>query len=368
MEKLFLIFVILILGVYYSSNISSGSFELKRKKYVYSIIIILILFSGLRNWAVGSDTYQYYYWFERVSLRSWNDIFNKFINWQSKDPFFDIFLKIFQIFSKNFQIFLMLVAIIFMSALGNFILRNTDHIRHAILAFIIYIGYFYGFFSITGIRQTVATAFLLFSFEYIKSNRFYIFLIFVIIASLFHISALVFLPLYFIANIKYTKLFLALSLLGFPLIMYFKNQIAFFFVLTTGTEERYGYLAEQFERGGSFILTTFSIILAVFSLIIYKHAIKKNPLISRYYNTYALALFFLPLQWVHPSAGRISQYFAVIIMVWIPFLLDVFSGTIYKQRQIIYIVVTVLFIGLTMFTIKSLSEYKFFWQFMPVPY
>jgi len=369
MAKLLLIFIIVVLGIYFSSSsFATGSLNIRRKTYVYSIIILLILLSGLRNWAVGSDTYQYYYIFDMVKQDTWENLLDNFIHYEGKDPFYRVFLKVFQVFTGNYQVYLVFVATIFMTALGNFILKNTKQIRHAVLAFIIYMGYFYGFFSITGIRQTIATAILLWSFEFIKKKKYLPFVILVAFAGLFHVSALVFLLVAFLANFKKPKQLFILVLISFPLVFIYKNQLADFLVVTTGTEERFGAFAEQFERGGSLILTIFHVLLGVISLLLYKNVINIKPAAFRFYNIFALALFFFPLQWVNPNAGRIAQYFDIIIMILIPYLLDAFAGRDIYRRRILYAFTVVLFVVLTTFTITAWDEYKFFWQYMPVPY
>ena len=75
-----------------------------------------------------------------------------------KDPGYLAFQKIVQIFTSEYQVFLFVIAIIFFSALGNFIYKNTTRLNDAIIAFFIYSVLFYSFFSITGHRQTIATA------------------------------------------------------------------------------------------------------------------------------------------------------------------------------------------------------------------
>jgi len=368
MIRLLLIFFILFFGLLFSSDILKSGNNERRKNYIILITILLILQSGLRNWAVGSDTYQYYYMFEEVSYDSWKNILYNFFHNIGKDPFYDVFQKFFQVFTDNYQLYLIFVACIFMPALGHFIYKNTEKVSHVTLAYIIYMGYYYGFFSITGIRQTIATAFLLYSFEFLKNRKFIPFILLVILASLFHISALVFIPLYFIANIKKPKLILWLSFIGFPIVMIFKNQLALLFVSIFGMEERFGMYTEQFERGGSFILTTFHLILALFSIAVYNKVKMIKPNIHLFYNTFALALFFFPLQWVNPSAGRISQYFAITMIVWIPYLLDSLFVNSPKYREMIYGLTLFLFIFVTFFAISAEGEYNFFWQYMPIPY
>ena len=40
-----------------------------RKKYIIFMMLLLVLQSGLRNLAVGGDTYQYYWNFKEVGLK-----------------------------------------------------------------------------------------------------------------------------------------------------------------------------------------------------------------------------------------------------------------------------------------------------------
>ena len=152
MLRLVLILVFIILAFFYASDDLKYKYEKRRKHYILIVTLLLILQSELRNMGVGADTYKYYS-FEIVRETQWKNIFNAFINFKDKDPFYSLFQKIFQLFSGNYQIYLITVAVIFMTSFGYFIFDNTSRIRHALLAFILYMGNFYGFFSITGIRQ-----------------------------------------------------------------------------------------------------------------------------------------------------------------------------------------------------------------------
>src|SRR5690606_22288512 len=123
---------------------------------------LLILQSGLRHVAVGADTYQYSLIFERVKSLSWAEIFSSVTAYydfgEGKDPGYLVFQKIFQYISDDYQVYLIFVAILFFSALGYFIYKNTRRVSDALFAFVLYSTLFYAMFSITGIRQTLATA------------------------------------------------------------------------------------------------------------------------------------------------------------------------------------------------------------------
>lgn len=364
MEKIFLFFLVISLAIFYSSGFASGGLEKRRKSYIAIVSFFLILFSGLRSWDVGlhSDTAHYNYIFETVKRTSWNEIIQNVVQFNGKDPFYNLFQKSFQVLTGSYQLYLLLVALLIFSSFAGFIYKNTTQIRHAAIAFLFYIGYFYGFYSLTGTRQVLATAFLIWSFEFIKSRKLIPFIFLNIIAGMFHLSAFVFLPMYFIANLKRHKLIISLAVLGFPLFFYLKNQLAVFFVSFFGVEERFGIYAEQYERGGSLVLTILFILLGIISLIYIKRIISINPKAGRFYNMYALSLFFYPLQWVNPSAGRISMYFALSLLILIPFILDAIGGNNRQLRQLIYIITSILFIFLTLFTLGVGIPYSFFWQ------
>ena len=61
---------------------------------------------------------------------------------------------------------------------------------------------FYAFYSVTGHRQTLATALIVFvGYKYIKEKKLLKFLVIAFIVFMLHKSSLVFIPYYFIAHI-----------------------------------------------------------------------------------------------------------------------------------------------------------------------
>ena len=195
--NLIVILLILSFGNYYSKKLNYDS-DYNRKQYIKIICFILILQSGLRNVAVGSDTFAYFQWFEDIKLTSWQNIIEDVKDYYQiglgKDPGYLVFQKLIQIITGEYQIYLFIIAILFFSALGNFIYRNTTRLSDVIMSFIIYSVLFYSFFSITGHRQTIATAVALFSFELIKRKKFLLFIISILLASTIHRSVLIFIP------------------------------------------------------------------------------------------------------------------------------------------------------------------------------
>jgi hypothetical protein len=338
-----------------------------RKKYIKIISIILILQSGLRNVAVGADTYAYFLKFEDVKIMSWLDIYASTLDFYKfgigKNPGYLAYQKVIQLFTLEYQIFLMIVAVIFFSALGNFIYKNTTRLIDVIIAFIIYSVLFFEFFSITGTRQTLVTAATLYGFELIKKRKMIQFFTIILLASTIHKSVLVFLPFYFIANISKTKLLYILALILFPFFIINRFLISAYLKVQAGYENY-----EVYEGAGTFTFTILFLLISLGAMLRIKIIVKNNSFAKYYYNAFTIALILIPLTWVNPSAMRVVQYFSIFMLLLIPEIIFSFRTISFKVQRDVSISVIIILIGLF---IKSkwgdIIPYGFFWEEMRLP-
>lgn len=355
------ILIILIWGVLYSSREAKDQ-RSYRRQYITGVSILLILQSGLRNWAVGADTYAYYELFESVKSYSWSDIQDivseYYLYGIGKDPGYVVFEKVAQYLLPQYQLFLILIAIIFFSSLGNFIYKNTTRLSDAVLAYVLYSCLFFGFFSITGHRQTIATAAALYGYELIKKRKLVLFLLLILLASTIHKSVLIFIPFYFIATLKKTKLYYGGVLLLFPVLMVYKITFSQFLKERGGYED-YGI----YEEAGTYTFTLMLLLVAAVALWRMKTVIRQNEAARQFYNAFIFALLFTPLTWVNPSAMRVVQYYSIFMLVLLPEVINSFQFESRRLRKMVYWVAITALIALF---IKSNihSEYKFFWQQM----
>jgi transmembrane protein EpsG len=362
--NLVVIFLILIIGKFYSN----GSFikinsDSNRKKYIRLICLILILQSGLRNVAVGADTYQYFSLFEAVKKTSWSEIYQSLTDYYKlglgKDPGYLVFQKITQVVTGEYQIFLFVIAILFFAALGTFIYKNTTRLSDAIMAFIIYSVLFYSFFSITGHRQTIATAAALYGFEFIKKRKLVPFVLLILLASTIHKSCLIFIPFYFICQLNKTKLIYVGALLLFLVFMEFRNSMALYFQSIGGYEEY-----EQFEGAGTFTFTAMFLLISIIALIRNKSILKHNIQAQYYYNAFAVGLLFIPLTWINPSMMRVVQYFSIFMLLLIPEIINSFGDYSLKLKKDMTVVVIIFLIALMIKANANAAPYGFFWEEM----
>ncbi|MFM9987044.1 EpsG family protein [Flavobacterium sp.] len=363
--NLIVIFFTLILGNIYSKLYGSfANSDVIRKRYIRIICIILILQSGLRNVAVGDDTYSYFETFKEISRTPWYQIKGLIIDYYQyglgKDPGYLIFQKLAQYITTDYQVFLFLIAILFFAALGNFIYKNTTRLVDVMIAFVIYSVLFYSFYSITGIRQTLATVFTLYSYEFVKKKKIIPFLLLVLIASTLHKSALIFIPFYFVCRIKKEKYIFTAVLLLFPVFFVFKDAMGKYLSVLSGYTDY-----NQLEGAGTYTFTALFVFISLMAMIRRKYIIKNNINAKNYYNGFAIALVFLPLSYINPNALRIIMYFSIFMILFIPEIIYSLKYISNKMRIDVSVITIILLISLFIKSnFNSEMPYGFFWEEM----
>jgi hypothetical protein len=356
---LVLTFLIIIIGVYFSSLKNANSLKIRRA-YLIIITISLILESALRGLSVGTDTLTYSDSFQEMKNTSWDEITQNFtyINnsgYNERNQGYNLFQKIFQIFSDDFRIYLFFIATCFFSSLYYFLYKSTFNLFELILAYAIYAALFYYFFSITGIKQTITSTVALYCTRFIIQRKLIWFIIFVLLASLIHFSILVFLPAYFLPILKKIKLNFLLSFFLFGIIFIFKKEV----VAVLITDSIYqGYLSDL-EGKGTLGFTSFLFLVVLISYFVVEKMAKTYSNYITYYNFVLIALVLVPLTWVNSNAMRVVQYYSIFILIFAPKIIEaLFKNDIIFKRTVYFSCIAFLFF----FIFQSSSTYKFFWE------
>ena len=297
-----------------------------KKKKILCIIYCLqwVLLSGVRAYSVGADTYAYKISFEKASSYSWVDTFNRFVQYLQgvdgiKDPGYLFFEKICQIFiGSNYTLYLLIIAVIFTVPMTVWVYKYSDNVC---LSFMIYSALFYSFFAITGHRQTIASALVIFAgYECMKKNKIFPLLLVHLVAFFIHKSSICFIILYFARFIKINKLYWGISTLLIAISFIFRNQLMNFL----GSFMGYDQYTDQFEGAGAYKFTFFLLLVYVGTLITYSR-MPKNVDTDFSVVALTLSVFFTPLTFVDPSAMRVVQYFSIFMLILIPRIITVFD-------------------------------------------
>lgn len=358
--------LLIIIAFYYCTNYEKqGNTEHNRHRYMTFIIIILVIQSGLRNVAVGDDTYNYSLKFEKIIQTPWSDVIDVVDDRDSlmvaKDPGFNILQKVFSSVVPVFRFFLIAVALFFFIPFCRLAERYVSSFKQIFLFFCIYQALFYSFFSITGIRQTIATVAIIWGVRLIEDNKCIKFFLLVLCASFIHKSALLLLPFYFLGKIPNSKYVMLSVLCALPLLFLAVKPFAGILTALAATDRYAGYAESGYKTGGAINFTLF-LIAGCLMTIFAKH---KNPdkIPDVLVNACALGLFFSPLTWVDPSFMRVGQYFSLFALITIPVAVDNMNISNLSRHVLFWSIFAIL-----LFTvIRHNVDYAFFWQYMKLP-
>ena len=357
--QLVLIFIAFVVCQIVQGN---GDTPKQRHKFVVFLTIALILQSALRHLAVGADTYAYYMKFLEVEKESWDAIFRKmyetYILSDGKDAGYALLQKCFSSIIPSFRAFMFFVAVVFFVPLCRLAEKTLKSSAELFLFFCLYQAIFYDFFSVTGMRQTLATVALLVGIKYIEKNKLIKFLIIALIASLIHKSALLIIPFYFVAKLPKSKYILLVSLFALPFIIPRARELAMLMAEMSASDQYMYYIDNSYETSGAI---NFLLFLAGGSILIAFAKWRNNTSVpDLFVNACALGLLFAPLTWVDPTLMRVGQYFSLLTLMAIP--MGVYNlGTSKGTRNI-------LVYGLVLLAIVTIirhgAPYTFFWNEM----
>lgn len=169
-------------------NLLISLFSSKKNFNLKLSIAILIFFVGLRDFG-GTDFAAYEEYF-----------------YNPTKGFFEIgfyyYTKFFNIILKNYKEYIFASAII-----TNLMLyRYLKNFRYPLVILGIYIGRRYIWHDFVLLRQNFAILIFALSLKWIENKNFKKYLIYILIATLFHSSAIILLPIYFINRVKTLKL------------------------------------------------------------------------------------------------------------------------------------------------------------------
>lgn len=329
--------------------------ETKKKIYCIICSIQWILISGLRDYSVGADTWTYHTAFYRVQSMPWRTVILNCWNYlfkglKTKDPGYNLLQKIFQIFSDDYRMWLFFIAIVFTGLMARWIYRYSSMPD---VSFVIYSILFYSFFAITGHRQTLATALIVFlGYELAKKRQFLKFAIVSFIAFMLHKSSLVFILYYVIAAINFTPICFVLIFASTVIIGVLGSRLYAPIALALG----FGEDQIEYSVGGAGTYATVLLLLCFIAFCMYPWINQKRVDAKYLYNLLFLTMVSTVLVYHNQNFMRIQQYYSMVIMLIIPEIIRAFDKN-YRVFAYLFVV-----IFLTVYLLRVQPQYRFFFM------
>jgi transmembrane protein EpsG len=271
----------------------------KNQKILYNLNVfmgssLMILFAGFRSTSVGTDTNNYLGIFNHINKY-------KLSKSDTSIEYLYFFLnKLSYFLSKEFTFLLILIAIIVVYLNLKVIIKFSVNLWLSVFIFMIFGGYLFLF---NGARQALAVAIISLAILQIYKRNVKKYIFWVVIASLFHNTALIMMPVYFFNMQDFSlKKSLVLGLIMSVLMMVLFQFLTLF---SADISLRYSYYDER-GATGAYILTSFYFVLT--TLFVYL----KKYISTRYLKEYNL---YLNLCVLHTLIFLLVQFFSLDINI-----------------------------------------------------
>lgn len=260
------VLLIVVLSILFKTNNDRG-----KKVFIICSMIILFLEAALRHRLTGGDLLGYLNRYELYRHYSFDEIIKLYTMPDFKDPTYYLtgwFVS--QIF-RNEQWWLVIIAALFTCSITWLIWRES---KIPLISIIMIVALEYYEFSFSGLRQTIAISILIFSFYFLKERKPIPFALMVILASLYHQTALIFLLIYPISKVKLGKYHIVAALALLIIFYLFRAQLLDLLADTLEAERYQGYTT---NNAATLSMSGFIIQAAIFiyNLFYYKKIIKK---------------------------------------------------------------------------------------------
>ena len=316
-----------------------------KRKSVWIPTFMLSLFAGVRSYDVGTDTINYTYQYNE------NVGFAPYVFDDNVEKGYQIFDATILSFTHNYFWLLFLSAFFIVYSYLRLIKTYSIDYLSSVIIFIT-LGLYTFIFN--GLRQAFALAIMTYSIKYLLEKRLLPYLIICLLASTFHISALIMIPFYFLINLKLKTLYKVLSIFIGSLIL--SSQAISYMAQNN---ERYESYTEGGKFGGLYTLG-FYLILAVFIFFTNRASKIDNETFQKLSELYYMGVALLipvALLGTNPSGPqRIISYFSWSLIIILPFVIKKFHSMFIS---FLFILLCMIYYYLTVSAFGDLTPYKF---------
>ncbi|SFD67278.1 transmembrane protein EpsG [Lentibacillus persicus] len=301
----------------------SGAGMVKPNKIlVLGSLTALVVSSGLRS-NLG-DTYYYMHAYESNEFTWAYILTQKDIGFGALQMFLQNYI------SEDPQVLVFTTALI-----TNMLILIVFYNYSRLLEISLYVYITGGLFlvSMNGIRQMFAAAIAFTAIKFLIQGSFFKYALVIILASLFHQSALVLLPIYFLMRFKaWSKPTLALIVLSVIVVIGFEQFSALLF--SALEDSQYGHY-QDFQEGGANFLRV--VVMGVPILIAYLGREKLREIFPEsdvIVNMALLGFIFMIIATQNWIFARVSLYFELYNIILISWVVKVFRE---RDQKIIYL-------------------------------
>lgn len=293
----------------------------KRKKIFLALSFgLMFLIMGFREIGVGTDTVLYTNSFVKYCSQSFSSV----LSLDNSALVYALFNKIVSLFSQDPHAILVAGSAITLGLTAKFIYDNSEHVVYSTLLFIVFYHYFSAF-NIS--RQYLAIMIIAYGFKYVKEKKIFKYIICCLLATFTHNTAVIGFFLIPLMYIKFNKTSIIIySILMSGVMFLIPNLLTLFTSIFTHYQV---YFQEYFQTGsttGTLLMVALYIIIALMAFFFKgKDQEEKAEENREYYILFIiniLTILTLLVSTSIPILSRISLYFSIFAIIYIPRIFD----------------------------------------------
>lgn len=229
--------------------------------------------------------------------------------------------------------------------------------KNTTLGLLIFLTWGYYFFSFNTIRNYFAQSLALISLLFLVDKKYIKFLICILMAALFHKSALVCIPLYLLAQYDYKKKYIPIVISSIVVAFVFKDDFRRLFFLFYP-----GYEGSVYDTGEVSWLNIIKAIIVIGIGILFYKQVEKDKINRICFNLNVLSLiFYVGFYWT-PEISRIGFYMNTTAIILVPRILSQIDKR-NKNRDIVTFAVAIG--SFVLFILLMRGWYRYTIQLLP---
>lgn len=323
------ILLLSIFGIYFTNK---GKNRTNKIWLCFIAFIQLSLLSMFRI-NIGIDYKSYKNIFNEISILPFNQI-----NEHEIEIGYGLLNKIVSIYTDNFGVLIAICSIITVGIMIFVIYKNSTSYALSIYLYVA-LSFYYMAYNLT--RQGIAISITIVGIKYIKEKKLIKYLLVILLASTFHYSALIMIPIYFISRIKLTNI----KVVIFSIITFILHTFLYD-IINIGVKifPQYSpYVGSEFFKGVSINSIVLPFIIFIVLYLFKRFLISENKTNQIYINMSFYSLLLSILQTKVGILDRLPYYFNIFSILSLPILINCFKT---KSQRILATVILIIF-GIT---------------------
>ena len=222
------------------------------------------------------------------------------------------------------------------------------------LAFFLFMALGIYFRTFNTVRYYFVLAVTLYSFRYVLRKEYGKFVLLIGVASLFHKSVLVVIPIYLIANMTWKKWHVAILAIGTGVMVIFQDLILKIALELYPSYKDTIFLETETGLSGNIMSVIRCIAVLILAVICYRDSIQENRENQFYFKLNFLAILLYLCGSFLPLVGRIGYYLMTSHVLFIPAILGSIKNE--KKRKIFTILIILVGIVYFLLFLKSANQ------------